>query len=195
MARTGLTKFEVKETRDRLVAEGKYPSVDAVRQALGNTGSKSTIHRFLKELEETGGDAGARRDDTARALQQLVDQLADKVHADAEQRLRLLRAEYEDALRAKDEQLAALRDQVAQLTARIEDIEHGAVAASADHAPGRDATGRADLATSGFGAFGDLLANPRGGRRDASPFSIMLTSGRSEAFDADKLRPASLKLQ
>jgi hypothetical protein len=195
MARTGLTKFEVKETRDRLLAEGKYPSVDAVRQALGNTGSKSTIHRFLKELEDTGGDAGARRDDTARALQQLVDQLADKLHADAELRLRLLRAEHEVALRLKDEQLVALHEQVAQLTARIEDLEHFAPPPARERTPGRDTTGRADLGESGFRAFGDMLANPRGGRRDASPFSIMLTSGRTEAFSADKLLPAGLKLQ
>ena len=40
--------------RDQLIAEGRYPSADAVRAALGNTGSKSTIHRYLKEL---GGDA------------------------------------------------------------------------------------------------------------------------------------------
>jgi len=186
MARTGLTKSEVKETRDRLVAEGKYPSVDAVRQALGNTGSKSTIHRFLKELDGADGAAGARRDDTARALQALVDQLADKLHAEAEQRLRLLRADYEDALRLKEEQLAALRDQVAALTARLDDI---------DHAVAAPRSGRADLGNTGFGAFGDLLANPRGGRRDASPFSIMLTSGRTELFDTDKLRPAILKLQ
>lgn len=195
MARTGLTKFDVKETRDRLVAEGKYPSVDAVRQALGNTGSKSTIHRFLKELEDAGGDAGARRDDTARALQQLVDQLADKLHADAELRLRAMRSEYEESLRLKDAQLAALREQVARLTARIDDLEHGAVPDIPQRTPPRDGIGRTDLAASGFGAFGDLLANPRGGRRDASPFSIMLTSGRTEAFDADKLRPAGLKLQ
>lgn len=185
MARTGLTKSEVKETRDRLIADGKYPSVDAVRQALGNTGSKSTIHRFLKELDDAGGDAGARRDDTARALQALVDQLADKLHAEAEQRLRSLRADYEDALRVKDEQLAALRDQVAHLTARLDDIEHAGLANLPPRAPKR----------SGFGDFGDLLANPRGGRRDASPFSIVLSSGRTALSDTDKLRPAGLKLQ
>ncbi|WP_425612332.1 DNA-binding protein [Xanthomonas translucens] len=32
------------------VQQGKHPSVDAVRVALGNTGSKTTIHRYLKEL-------------------------------------------------------------------------------------------------------------------------------------------------
>jgi len=190
MARTGLTKFQVKETRERLIADGKYPSVDAVRQALGNTGSKSTIHRFLKELEGESADLGASRDDTTRALHALVDQLADKLHAEAEQRLRTLRAEYEDTLRAKDDQLAQLRDEVARLTARLDDLEHVVVPAAPT-----ERSGHADLASSGFGAFGDLLANPRGGRRDASAFSIVLTSGRAERFDTEKLRPASLKFQ
>jgi hypothetical protein len=52
MARKGLTKSQVRATRDALLAEGRYPSVDAVRQALGDSGSKSTIHRFLKELRD-----------------------------------------------------------------------------------------------------------------------------------------------
>ncbi|MFN6505802.1 DNA-binding protein [Xanthomonas translucens pv. translucens] len=34
----------------RGVQQGKHPSVDAVRVALSNTGSKTTIHRYLKEL-------------------------------------------------------------------------------------------------------------------------------------------------
>ena len=38
MARTGLTKSQVRTTRDQLLAEGRYPSVDAVRHALGDTG-------------------------------------------------------------------------------------------------------------------------------------------------------------
>jgi DNA-binding IclR family transcriptional regulator len=36
------------------MAQGQHPSIDAIRIALGNTGSKSTIHRYLKELEEEG---------------------------------------------------------------------------------------------------------------------------------------------
>ena len=51
MARSGLYKSDVQRARDSLRAEGKNPSVDAVRVALGNTGSKTTIHRYLKELE------------------------------------------------------------------------------------------------------------------------------------------------
>ncbi len=52
MARTGLYQSQVKKARDTLVAQGRHPSVDAVRVALGNTGSKTTIHKYLKELEE-----------------------------------------------------------------------------------------------------------------------------------------------
>jgi hypothetical protein len=191
MARTGLSKSQIKETRDRLIADGKYPSVDAVRMALGNTGSKSTIHRYLKELEAEAAEPGERREDTARALHALVDQLADKLHAEAEQRIRALRAEYEGLLHAKNGELAVLRAQVEALTDRLDDIEHAGLPAR----PARSDAGRTDLASSGFGAFGDLLANPRGGRRDASPFSIMVSSGRSELFDVAKLRPAGLKLQ
>ncbi|MCF3774118.1 DNA-binding protein, partial [Salmonella enterica subsp. enterica serovar Weltevreden] len=31
---------------------GRYPSIDAIRSELGDTGSKGTIHRYLKEIEE-----------------------------------------------------------------------------------------------------------------------------------------------
>ena len=55
MARSGLYKSDIQKARDRLLAQGKHPSVDAVRVELGNTGSKSTIHRYLKELEEEDG--------------------------------------------------------------------------------------------------------------------------------------------
>ena len=51
MARTGLTRMDVKRARDALLAQGQHTSIDAIRIALGNTGSKTTIHRYLKELE------------------------------------------------------------------------------------------------------------------------------------------------
>lgn len=66
MARSGLYKSDVQKARDALQAQGKHPSVDAVRVALGNTGSKTTIHRYLKELEEEEGKASAPRSPSAR---------------------------------------------------------------------------------------------------------------------------------
>lgn len=50
MARGGINKAVVQIAREALLARGKHPSIDAVRVELGNTGSKSTIQRYLKEL-------------------------------------------------------------------------------------------------------------------------------------------------
>ena len=97
MARIGLSKSQVKDVRDQLIAEGRYPSADAVRAALGNTGSKSTIHRYLKELESEGTEARAVREETERSLQTMIAQLADKLHNDAERRMRAITASYEQA--------------------------------------------------------------------------------------------------
>jgi hypothetical protein len=62
MARPGVYKTEVAKARDRLVAEGKNPSIDAVRAALGNTGSRTTIHRYLREIEAEESGAAPNKD-------------------------------------------------------------------------------------------------------------------------------------
>ncbi|WP_423204038.1 DNA-binding protein [Pseudomonas kribbensis] len=51
MARGGINLALVREARAALLRRGRRPSIDAVRIELGNTGSKSTISRYLKELE------------------------------------------------------------------------------------------------------------------------------------------------
>ncbi|KAF0254737.1 MULTISPECIES: DNA-binding protein [Pseudomonas] len=50
MPRVGITKAVVQNAREALLARGVHPSVDAIRVELGNTGSKTTIQRYLKEL-------------------------------------------------------------------------------------------------------------------------------------------------
>jgi Arc/MetJ-type ribon-helix-helix transcriptional regulator len=182
MSRTGLTKPQVRACRDQLLAEGRYPSVDVVRQALGNTGSKSTIHRYLKELAEEDAPAGAQRGDTARTLHDIVEQLADKLHGDAQARIRRLEAAHAQALREKEHELAALRASVARLQARVEELEED----RAFSAPPRQVS-------QGFGRFSSCLSASRGGLRDISPFSMMSAGARSEAFDVDSMRPPALK--
>jgi hypothetical protein len=195
MARTGLSKSQVRASRDQLLAEGRYPSVDAVRLALGNTGSKSTIHKYLKELESEDSSAGVKHEDTARALQTMVEQLAEQLHHDAEQRVRAMRAEHELALQEKDAQLAELRSTIAVLTARLEGRGgHFDISRPADQAEVQPPR-RSSIADAGFGHFSGLLSNARGGRPEASPFSIILASERSEAVDINALRPSGLKFQ
>lgn len=195
MARTGLSKAQVKDTRAQLIAAGRYPSVDAVREALGNTGSKSTIHKYLKELESEDGDAAERRDDSARALHTLVEQLADRLHLDAERRMQAMRAEYELALRQKELELAALREQVGQLSAQLHEIaaEAPAVAPARQPKAPAQAAARKSLREIGFGFFGNLLTSSRNGGREASPFSSIVTSGRSDIVDIEELRPSGLQ--
>lgn len=52
MPRAGINKAVVQNAREALLARGVHPSVDAIRVELGNTGSKTTIQRYLKELTE-----------------------------------------------------------------------------------------------------------------------------------------------
>jgi len=62
MARGGINKALVLKAREALLNRGENPSIDAIRVELGNTGSKSTIHRYLREIEE---ETSARIDDEA----------------------------------------------------------------------------------------------------------------------------------
>ncbi|SHG76491.1 DNA-binding protein [Massilia sp. CF038] len=108
MARTGLYQSEVKKARDALIAQGKHPSVDAVRVALGNTGSKTTIHKYLKELEEVDGGAG-RKTSVSEALQDLVARLAARLHEEGDARVEAIEARSAEAARLHGEALAALQ--------------------------------------------------------------------------------------
>lgn len=189
MARSGLTKSQVRTCREQLLAEGRYPSVDALRLALGNTGSKSTIHRFLKELadEDTGPDAGIKREDTARSLHAFVDELADRLHGDAQQRIRRLEAAHREVLLEKERELAALRATVARLEARVGELEE-------DRGYGSGFDKRPRRIASEFGLFSSHLSTSRGGSRDVSAFSMVAAGARSEVFDFDSLFPAAPKL-
>lgn len=129
MARTGLDKQEVRKARDSLLAQSQYPSVDAVRIALGNTGSKTTIHKYLKELdEEDSGQAPAQPAAISAALQDLVGRLAERLQHEADAQLALER----EALAAREQQMAqsqrqletelrSTREAAQAMTARLQD--------------------------------------------------------------------------
>lgn len=122
MARAGIDKQKVKQARQVLLARGENPSIDAVRVELGNTGSKTTIHRYLRELEAEAVakiDADAFLSDTLRTmvanladqLQQEAQAVVDKARMDhAEQIAALLReiAERETHLAERDREISGL---------------------------------------------------------------------------------------
>lgn len=106
MARAGLIRSAIKRARDTLVAQRQYPSIDAIRIALGNTGSKTTIHRYLKELEEEKGTSLTRAAAAAA--------LSSEQDAHAETRL---------ALHQRDLDVERLTQQVRDQTARLAEQE------------------------------------------------------------------------
>jgi chromosome segregation ATPase len=114
MARSGLYKSDVKKARDALLAQGKHPSVDAVRVALGNTGSKTTIHKYLKELEEEEGSGTGRKSSISDALQDLVARLAAQLQAETEAQVDAIRAEQAEQARRHADALAAARQELDQ---------------------------------------------------------------------------------
>lgn len=97
MARAGVYFSDVKRARDALVADGRHPSIDAVSAALGNTGSKTTIHKYLREIK---AEEGGQKASVSDAIQALVTQLADQLQGEAAtevERVRVCMAELQSA--------------------------------------------------------------------------------------------------
>ena len=85
MARGGITQPLVENARKRLLARNVYPSIDAIRAELGNTGSKTTISNHLRAIEAR---ESTRLDDEAllsNHVTDLVGQLARQLRQDAQE--------------------------------------------------------------------------------------------------------------
>ncbi|MDC7690241.1 DNA-binding protein [Vogesella indigofera] len=145
MARSGIYKSEVLRARDNLLAQGRNPSIDAIRAELGNTGSKTTIHRYLKELDEEEGAGGGAKIAVSEAIQELVGRLAARLHEEADERIAAMAAE-------SAAQLAQCREQLAQITLEAQNSQQQLQQASQtlaaeqqQHAAAREALQAAQL--------------------------------------------------
>lgn len=136
MARTGIYFSDVKRARDQLVAQGRRASIDAIRAALGDTGSKTTIHKYLRELEQEE-DVGNRN--VSDAILSLAAQLADQLQQEAgvevaavNEEMAQLRTLHAQELAAAAQQLAALHGELDALSARFVQSEQALVAVTAE---------------------------------------------------------------
>jgi chromosome segregation ATPase len=127
MARAGISKFRVQQARDALIARGENPSIDAVRVELGNTGSKSTLHRYLQELAR---EDGTRLDDEPL----LSETLRTTVAGLARQLLDEARAVVAAAETRHTTESGAQRTEIARLAQALGDIQAqaGQLAAALD---------------------------------------------------------------
>ncbi|EJM57807.1 Plasmid replication region [Pseudomonas sp. GM49] len=118
MARGGINKAVVQEARDALLARGQNPSIDAIRIELGNTGSRTTIHRYMKEIEEVETPIREPRERFSDELANLVSRLLERMTeesgaavSNAQAMFDQQRADLEQKLEASQSELTSLRRQ------------------------------------------------------------------------------------
>ncbi|KPX75489.1 Cointegrate resolution protein T [Pseudomonas syringae pv. apii] len=128
MARGGVNKALVLKARASLLARGENPSIDAVRIEMGNTGSKTTIHRYLKELDATHAPAP----DLNEELSDLVAHLAQRLDEQAQERIDEAHDKYQASCNDLQQQLTTARQQISELQEHLlqrnETVEHQATA-------------------------------------------------------------------
>ena len=146
MARTGIGKSEVQRARDRLLARRTHPSIDAVRAELGHTGSKTTIQRYLRELEEEEGSGLDRTTAVSEAIQELVQRLAARLGEEAGAQVVALREQFDAKLRERDEQLEQQRREAEALAGQLRQTEMMLQAEQTTHATTRQALAEAHTA-------------------------------------------------
>ena len=139
MARGGINKAVVERARQALLARGEHPSIDAVRVELGNTGSKTTIHRYLRELDEQPASIGRTDKPLGDQLSELVGRLAERLEEEAqatvaEERAQLARDRLADQQRRQDAE-----DRIRQLAEQAEALAAHLQAEQQAHQTSRDA--------------------------------------------------------
>jgi chromosome segregation ATPase len=84
MARSGINKALVKMAIQRLKAKGEHPSIDAIRVELGNTGSKTTISRYVTELNDEDGVRLSNADALGSTITEIIADLANQLQSEAQ---------------------------------------------------------------------------------------------------------------
>lgn len=133
MARGGINKALVQRARQALLARGEHPSIDAVRAELGNTGSKTTIHRYLKELDETDPRQAGGHQQLSAELGDLVARLAERLREEAESELRAAQDVFATERASLMQQIEQDRVRIGELEQRCEQLEQALSSEQAAH--------------------------------------------------------------
>lgn len=120
MARGGVNKAVVQAARLAILARGENPSIDAVRIEMGNTGSKTTIHRYLKELDDRVEPVEAPTEPIDDELMALVARLAQRLKEQAQEPIDQARTQYEEQRKALENQLGEAQEANSELHQQYE---------------------------------------------------------------------------
>jgi chromosome segregation ATPase len=114
MARGGINLVLVRKAREALLSRGQNPSIDAIRIELGNTGSKTTIQRYLKEIESHDPRPSASPSRLSDELTELVGKMLERLLEEGNEALAHERAAFElerDAMKAESSTLQSYLEQ------------------------------------------------------------------------------------
>ncbi|MBV6749317.1 DNA-binding protein [Pseudomonas chlororaphis] len=120
MARGGVNKAVVQTARLAILARGEHPSIDAVRIEMGNTGSKTTIHRYLKELDDGDLRRVAPVESLDEELGELVSRLAQRLQEQAREPVEQAQAQLAAEKAEWQAQLAEMTRQLEQQRRQFE---------------------------------------------------------------------------
>ena len=123
MARSGISKGDIQKVRDTLISQGQYPSVDAVRIALGNTGSKTTIHKYLKELEIEEEKGTIKKITISESIEHLIHCLAEQLQVEANIEVEKLTQMLLDKEQEHEKSVNLLHNEIESLTSRLTQLE------------------------------------------------------------------------
>lgn len=130
MARAGILFSHVAAAAAQVAADGRNPTVDTVREALGDTGSKSTIAPLLKRWKQEQSDKGPTGGIPLPAgLAEAVRALNERMEEDAARRV-------DETGLAHQAELAHMRDALDHLEAKLAQAQtdHASAAAALEQA-------------------------------------------------------------
>lgn len=122
MARQGITFEQVAAVADALAGEGQQPTIRAVRERLGDTGSPNTIHKHLTAWREARPVAAAAASELPQVLTAAIAAEIERAASQARGEIegRLVQAQAEAAeLAAAGEALEGERDGLAEQVAAL----------------------------------------------------------------------------
>jgi chromosome segregation ATPase len=130
MARIGITKKQVKTAKNSLLARKAAITIDAVRQELGNTGSKTTISRYLNELAEEERETPDSVASLSEELEALVTNIANRLQSEANEVVEQSEVRHQEEVTTWQEKCVTLegnalqsQEQVSALTAKLSQQE------------------------------------------------------------------------
>jgi chromosome segregation ATPase len=123
MARGGINLVLVRKAREALLSRGQNPSIDAIRIELGNTGSKTTIQRFLKEIESHDPRPWASPSRLSDELTELVGKMLERLLEEGNEALAHERAAFEVERKAMRSETSTLQAHLEQAHREITKLQ------------------------------------------------------------------------